>query len=317
MEEKGHSGIQYFVAYYPGDPKYWNIYPKSVGGVLISQRNLYTKRGNPTLLMKKMLEEGVHKALDLLDEIPVMMDSGAFQYIGKEWEELPVTQEQVLENYRKLGVNIGVHLDWPITKRLSEKQAKIRYKTTIENAKIMSELVKRGQYGGLKVMAVTQGLSPSMHRKCAIKYLKLGYKLIGIGGVAPIAGHTDEVMKRVEAVVSAVSDYKDIKIHLFGLGSINVLKQAIQKGISSFDNATPTMAAIKGDLILCNPHFRRFNILKNPEKANGSIPCGCVACTKFGKKILSRGRREWNFGRAIHNYIHYTMALDELKNNIG
>jgi len=310
MGEKGRSKIQYFVAHYPGDPKYWNINPKSVDGVLISQKNLFTKRGNPTLLMKKMLEGGVHKALDLPDEIPVMMDSGAFQYIGKEWGELPVTQEEVLENYRKLGANIGVHLDWPITKRLSEKQVEIRYKTTIENAEIMSELVKSGQYGGLKVMAVTQGLSPSMHRKCAIKYVELGYKLIGIGGLAPIAVHTDEVMKRVDAVVRTLSNYKDIKMHLFGVGNFNVLKKAMQRGIFSFDNATPTMAAIKGDLILCNPHFRRFNILKNPEKANSSIPCGCEACKKLGVKILSRGKREWNFGRAVHNYVHYKQALD-------
>ena len=305
---------RYFIAHFPNDPEYWKEFSNLVDGVLMSQKNLHTKKGKSTKLMKEMEERGVHETLEIPRDIPFMLDSGAFQYMGAEWEELPIIPEKLLEMYRKLKVNFGVHPDWPITNDLNEKQVKKRYKTTIQNAEIMMELLQKEKYNGLQIIAVAQGNSPFMY-----KFVKIGYKLIGIGGLAPLSQfHTDYdgIFKRINAVTSVTSKYKDINVHLFGIGNINVLKKVLNKGVNSFDNATPTMAAIKGDLILSNPHYRRFNILKHPEKANGLIPCGCVACNKFGKKILRRGKREWNFGRAIHNYAHYKAALNGLQNYV-
>jgi len=312
--KKSCEKIKYFIAHYPHDPKYWNIYPNSVDGVLISQKNLHTNTGNPKKIMKRMFELGIHQTLELPIKIPLMIDSGAFQYIDEEWEELPITPKKVLDIYKKLKVDIGVHLDWPITQKLSEKQVKKRFKTTIENAEITMDLLKNERYNGIKIMAVTQGISPNMHKKCANKYLELGYELIGIGGLAPISGSVGKVIQRIDAVLSVVSKHKNIKIHLFGIGAIDTLRQAMKKGIYSFDNATPTMAAIKGDIILSNP-YRRFNVLKNLDEANGCIPCGCYACRKYGRNLLNRGKRDHNMGRAIHNYIHYKNSLSELWKN--
>jgi len=304
--------MEYFIAHYPNDPKYWKISADMVDGVLMSQKNLHTKAGKPTRLMRKIEEKGAHEVLEIPKNIPFMLDSGAYQYIGPEWEELPITPEEILEIYRKLKVDIGVHLDWPIVKGLSKKQINKRYKTTIENAEITYELMQKERYNGLQIIAVTQGDSPSMYRKCAERFIELGYKFIGIGGLALLSRfctNYDEIFARIKAVTNVAKHYKDVKVHLFGIGNINILSNVLGDGIISFDNATPTMAAIKGDLILFNPRYRRFNIIKNPERADNEIPCGCVACNKYGKKLLKRGKREWNFARAVHNYVHYRVAL--------
>lgn len=316
VKDANKNYAHYFIVHFPNDPKYWKDYPNLVDGVLMSQKSLHTKKGRPTKLMSEMERRGVHEALGIPKDIPFMLDSGAFQYIGTEWEELPITPERLLEIYGKLKVDIGVHLDWPIINGLSEKQIKKRYKTTIENAEIMMELLQKDKYNNLRIIAVAQGNSPLMYKRCAEKFIKLGYRSIGIGGLALLSRvQTDyeEIFKRIKAVTEATSKYKDVNVHLFGIGNINILRWVLNDSVNSFDNATPTMAAIKGDLILSDP-YKRFNILRFRDKLNGSIPCGCPACNRYGKKILERGKRMWNFGRAIHNYAHYKYALNDMFN---
>jgi len=309
--------MKYFIAHFPNDPKYWNIVPDLVDGVLISQKNLHTKNHRPTKLLKLMLEYGSKEVLKIPNKITLMTDSGAYQYISPEYEEIPISPEELMELYRKLQTDIGVHLDWPITPNLDRKMIRKRYKTTLENALIFKELTEKEKYRKIKIIAVTQGLTPSMHKKCAETYVKLGFKYIGIGGLVPLLRFRtkyDEVYKIIDGVLSVTKNIRKIKIHLFGVGNINILKKYEHLSEKlSFDNATPTLSAIKGDIIFFNPHYERFNIAKNKSKIKRKIPCiYCPACKKYGRNILKRGKREWNFGRAVHNYVHYKMFLNKI-----
>lgn len=103
--------------------------------------------------------------------------------------------------YRKLKVDIGVHPDWPIGSRLDKRQATKRYRTTLQNAAIAMEHLQEPEYNDLNIKAVTQGTSPAMYRRCAERYISMGYELIGIGGLVSLArtNKVDAIISRIRA----------------------------------------------------------------------------------------------------------------------
>lgn len=312
------NNLSYYISHYPKDPRYWEYTKKMVDGVLISHANLYKKNGNPTDLLEQMKQSrSLKKPLLLNTKIPVILDSGAYQFISPEYKKLGYSCEDLMDLYFLLHPEKGVHLDWPILDSLPNYWKKKRLEITEANAE---EFIALNQKKDLNLIGAVQGYGKNGRYKgygeMADKFIDFGYKEIGIGGVARLVKVSrNEVIMRIMDVVNVLKEYEDIRLHLFGVGTLEIISKIAEIYPNlSFDNATPTFSAIKRELLFYDGTYRRYR-LKNQKdliEAKKAIKnCDCYACKKYGENILNMGNRELNLARMIHNYYHYYRYIQE------
>jgi tRNA-guanine family transglycosylase len=312
IEEQIMSELKYFISHYPYDPKYWEILGDKVDGVLISHRNLHTGLGNPTSLLREMKKlKSIRQPLSIDPAIPIIVDSGAYQFMHPSCKKLPITCREIYDTYLSMGAEKGVHLDWPVLESLSKYWKKKRLIVTEENAKKFIEL---NDEHALTIVGAVQGYGQNGkymgYGEMAEKFIKWGYTEIGIGGLALLArGRKMEVLLRIMDVIKVLQEYEDINLHVFGIGSIDLLAEIVEQYPHlSFDNATPTFSAIKREILFFDGTYKRYKIKKESEMIRaGRIlrKCECYACKKYGLEIMKMGSRELNVARMIHNYYHY------------
>lgn len=306
------NNIKYYISHYPNDPKYWEVFTDMVDGVLISYKNLHTKKGNPTQLLQKMKKsKSVRHPLSIESHIPVTIDSGAYQFIDPECKKLTVRCEDILNTYIDIGVEKGVHLDWPVVDALSHYWKRKRLHVTEENAKKFIEL---NNGNNITIIGAVQGYGKNGkykgYGKMAEKFINWGYEEIGIGGLAKLSRiYQNEVFLRTMDVIKILEEYEDIMLHVFGIGRMDILNKIAERYPNlTFDNATPTFSAIKREILFYNGVYKRYKIKKEKDMIEAKKlleGCDCWACKKYGLEILKLGHRELNMARMIHNYYHY------------
>lgn len=306
------SETRYFISHYPYDPKYWEPMGDMVDGVLLSHKNLHTKLGNPTLLLRQMKKsKSVRNPLSIDPHTPVIIDSGAYQFVHPKHKKLTVTCKEVFDTYKAINAEKGVHLDWPVLDNLNYYWKRKRLNVTEENAK---EFIELNNGNDLTIIGAVQGYGNNGkyrgYGKMAEKFINWGYEEIGIGGLAQLArGKQKEVFLRIMDVIKVLKEYGDISLHVFGIGSTGLLTSiAGEYSHFSFDNATPTFSAIKREILFFDGTYKRYKIGREEDNAKARKlldSCNCYACKKYGLEIMKMGRRELNVARMIHNYYHY------------
>ena len=179
---------------------------------------------------ERINEMGVHRYSRVPDEFPIMGDCGAFGYIMDEVP--PYTTEEILEYYTRLGFNYGVSLDHLIVKA-TEDQKKFRYELTINNAEEFLMEHRKLKLDWEPIGAV-QGWDPKSYAEAAQKYVAMGYKYIGIGGL--VRTPTKQILQMMDEVHKVVP--KTVAIHLFGLARISHLREFAELGVRSVDSAS-------------------------------------------------------------------------------
>jgi hypothetical protein len=173
---------------------------------------------------------GVHRFLRVPDNFPIMGDCGAFGYIMDEVP--PYTTAEILEYYTRLGFNYGVSLDHLIVKA-TEDQKQFRYDLTINNAEEF--LIEHRKLGlDWEPIGAVQGWDPQSYADAARKYVSMGYKYIGLGGL--VRSSTKEVLRLLEEVHKVVPE--NVAIHLFGLARLSALEDFVSLGVRSVDSAS-------------------------------------------------------------------------------
>lgn len=306
------SEIKYFISHYPYDPKYWSIMHDMVDGILISHKNLHTELGNPTLLLRQMKKsKSVRNPLFIDSDTPVIIDSGAYQFVHPNCKKLTVTCKEVLDTYKAIRAEKGVHLDWPVLETLNYYWKRKRLNITEKNAR---EFIELNNGNELTIIGAVQGYGNNGrykgYGKMAERFIDWGYEEIGIGGLAQLArGKQNEVFLRIMDVVRVLKEHGDISLHIFGIGSTGLLTRIGEEyPYFSFDNATPTFSAIKREILFFDGAYRRYKIKKEKDLVEVRKlleTCECYACRKYGLEILRMGCRELNVARMIHNYYHY------------
>ena len=173
---------------------------------------------------------GVHRFLRVPDNFPVMGDCGAFGYIMDEVP--PYTTAEMLEYYTRLGFNYGVSLDHLIVKA-TEQQKQFRYDLTIHNAEEFLVEHRKLRLDWEPIGAV-QGWDPNSYAEAARKYVAMGYKYIGLGGL--VRSSTKEVLRLLEEVHKVVP--QDVDLHLFGLARTSAINEFARLGVRSVDSAS-------------------------------------------------------------------------------
>jgi hypothetical protein len=173
---------------------------------------------------------GVHRFLRVPDTFPIMGDCGAFGYIMEE--KPPYTTSEILDYYTRLGFNYGVSLDHLIV-TATEEQKQTRYELTIHNAE---EFLREHRKAGLQwePIGAVQGWGPQSYAAAAKKYVQMGYKYIGLGGL--VRSSTKDILKMLEEVQQVVP--RTVDVHLFGIARLNAMSKFAEMGVTSVDSAS-------------------------------------------------------------------------------
>lgn len=173
---------------------------------------------------------GIHRYLRVPSKFPVMGDCGAFGYIDKD--NPPFSTKEIIDYYTTLGFNYGVSIDHLIVTS-TENEKLHRYELTIHNADEFLNEHKKLRLPWQPIGAV-QGWDTNSFVKAAKKYANMGYEYIGLGGL--VRSKTEEILHVLESVRKAIPER--IKIHLFGIGRLSIIKNVAKIGANSIDSAS-------------------------------------------------------------------------------
>jgi len=123
-----------------------------------------------------------------------------------------------------------------------------RYDLTLHNAREMYEYYEASNYS-FRLMAAVQGWDPESYREATKQLLDLGYRYLGIGGVA--GSGVNDIKKIVKAVGTEVKRFERehetrIDTHVFGFAKTGAFQTVGRCGITSFDSASMLRAAWTG-----------------------------------------------------------------------
>jgi queuine/archaeosine tRNA-ribosyltransferase len=125
--------------------------------------------------------------------------------------------------------------------RATEHQKKFRYELTINNAE---DFLKRHRNAGLRwePIGAVQGWDADSYAKAAAKYVKMGYRYLGLGGL--VRTSSQEILEILAKVHEAVP--RGIGIHLFGLARLKAINAIAGFGVTSVDSASALRRAWLG-----------------------------------------------------------------------
>lgn len=211
------------------------MYPEpNYDGLLMSRAVAEKSQGKK----ERINAMGVHRMLRVPREFPIMGDCGAFDYIMEDVP--PYSTEDVLDYYTRLDFDYGVSVDHLIV-TATEHQKKERYELTINNA---ADFLKEHRKAGLgwEAIGAVQGWDPKSYAAAAGKYVQMGYKYLGLGGLvrSPIP-ITLSIVEAVRAVIPS-----DVEIHLFGIARLAEAQNLSRLGVNSVDSASPMRRAWLG-----------------------------------------------------------------------
>lgn len=189
----------------------------------------------------------------LSDEVDIMVDDWP-----TEWPDYVAEYESSIckNDITTLDTTI---FDQPVSEILSEladhpcavyrdDDMAFRYDLTLDNAEEMKQLYDAGDYD-FRLMVAIQGWDASSYETAAESVLDMGYRYLGIGGVA---GSPEEYVKQyVKAVGSTIKRFERehttrIDTHVFGFAKTGAFDTIGKTGMTSFDSASMLRAAWNG-----------------------------------------------------------------------
>lgn len=256
---------------------------------------------------------------------PLMMDSGGFHLINHP--SAPLTPERVARAYRLVRPEIGAVLDIPFSPHVPPSVNARRWTRTLENTRWMLR-----NDGVVHLMPVIHGHSERQVDRACDDVLSLGQpRAIGLGSMVPLL-RCIEGTKRVssswagegsvlqQAVLRVRERFPRAFLHVFGIGSLRTMAEAIRAGADSFDSSSWRMKAAHGAILL--PHTADRFVTPRPGRRgldatdlDALSRCRCPVCwgrgLKARRRLLDNGQARTFGNRALHNAwtVRHTVAL--------
>ena len=194
---------------------------------------------------------------------PVMLDSGAFNFL--QHTEISITPADVLSIGIELNVDMSVVLDHPFLPKSDLEEIKLRWSNTLENTRIMFELLRdfkvTGLPEGFDLIPVLHGHDKDTIERALFDIVEIwGHNpgIIGIGSLAPLArnGNKRTVVDVIQTVRRLLPN---AHIHCFSLGSALLMLFAFYCGADTVDSQTWIMSAAFKQVQLPGFHLTRFS----------------------------------------------------------
>ena len=241
---------------------------------------------------------------------PIMMDSGGFQVFSLGRRELVkidyhgvtfyshldgskhrFTPEKTIEVQQKLKADMMVAFDecapYPTTHVYAETAMKRTHRWALRS---LAAKKRKDQF----LFGVIQGSVYKDLREQSTKFISsLEFDGIAIGGVA-VGESKKEMIQVLDWVMPILTkEKKQRPIHLLGVGEIDDIFAAVEKGIDMMDCVMPTRLARMGWILTQNPKLKnkdfRYDITKSKFADNKEPPdpdCDCYLCRNFSRAYL-------------------------------
>lgn len=309
-----------------------NISPteiKEMGADMILANTYHLALRPTTEIIKKA--GGIHKFCNY--NKPMLTDSGGYQVFSLTKLREKITEdgvkfkdplsgdshffspESVIKLEEEIGADIIMSFDecapFPVTKdyMMESVNRTIRWETRCLKAKKRKDqalfgIIQGGDYADLR-------------QYCCEKLTPLPFDGFAIGGTAIGEPRVTEYHE-----VSLTIPYLPIDKprYLMGIGSLDMLFDAIRKGVDMFDCVLPTRLARHGSIMT---HFGRIDILKAQYKDDFTPlddKCDCYACKNFTKAYIHHLLKcQEGFGyrlASIHNVRFLLQAMEEARQAI-
>lgn len=254
----------------------------------------------------------------------IFVDSGGFKFLHEDTIdgsgfEVAVDQKAAFDIQKKLGGDIIVNLDQPITPEDSFDTRREKAKNTATNA---AEFIRlSSNYDGSRYLTL-HGYNYSMIDTFLTELQKvLGTEIgqsafdgIALGSLVPLKDNKQKLVTAVQDCQEVLSDhgYDDLPFHVLGIsGSSIPLLAAL--GVDSFDSSSYLHAAINGK------YFTSIIESVSLDEADFSA-CDCPVCSEPVMVNRMKGNAEFQkdiLGPvAVHNLILQKRELQEIRRRI-
>ncbi|MFZ2054352.1 MAG: tRNA guanosine(34) transglycosylase Tgt [Candidatus Aminicenantales bacterium] len=297
--------------------------------ILVNAYHLYLRPGVETVEKAG----GVHAFISW--KKPILSDSGGFQIYSLsplvkvttegvrfashlDGTRIFLRPEDVVDIQRALGTDIMMVLDhvlpYPSTKTRMQEAVKMTTLWARRSKERFLEKETRQQLWGISQGSVFWDL-----RKRSIEdLLSIGFDGYALGGLG-IGEPKSELMATLEKADSLVP--RDRPRYLMGMGYIEDIIEAVEKGIDLFDCVLPTRNARNGTLFT----GRGKIVIKNQKYARDQRPidetCRCYTCRNFSRAYLRHLYEREEISSAVLNTIHnlhfYLDIFREIRQSIA
>lgn len=329
--------MEFFVAWYYGDPEYQSIDKNcSVALSLTNVPRSWT--------------------VNKWDYTPRKLIVGCGPYDRRKKSGLE-GNKQILKRQLDLvdDFNGDVFLpnpDFRLLKKHGKKELIQRWKLNLLNAKRhMDEFQKQTPPKNVRPLGVIHGFNEKSLIECAHYLKKIGYEYFALGSQETISRLDRGSIATFINTLSKEVNY----LHVLGVSSMDLFKEYSVSNVSSIDSSTPIKEAFTNGFyfsqplqrfkicterlnvnwikkwgyanLLCNPIWEKkcnhlcenlnTNLKKRVIKVEQLPTCGCPVCRKFGiqQGLLLIGKKIYNNRRALHNYFHIKREFHSLLGN--
>lgn len=294
------------------------------GGFQVFSLGVGLESGEPKVKSKK---EKVKSKKETNQRLARVTDEGVTFQSHLDGSRHFLGPEESIKIQHQLGADLIVAFDdhESITQSYKEmeKSLDLTESWAIHSLKIHNKLCDRTSYCPLLYGVVHGGTSKELRIRSA-KFTDKHFEAIAIGG---IYGTKKQMYDMVEYVLEVVSDQKPR--HLLGIGEVEDLFNAIERGVDLFDCVGPTRRARNGSLYICpqcggntkNNFTLSISLSKFTKDKNPIDPhCNCYTCLNFSKAYL----RHLYFAKEIlfytlatyHNIYFITHLMESIRNAI-
>ncbi|MBW2973396.1 tRNA guanosine(34) transglycosylase Tgt [Candidatus Woesearchaeota archaeon] len=281
-------------------------------------------------VLEKM--EGIHKFINYTGVI--FTDSGGFQmYSDKLLEKttdegihfkepfhgskLLITPEKDMEIQNTIGSDVAMCLDDMPIYGSSKERIQESVLKTIKWAKRCKEHHDKIKDKQLLFGIIQGGTYPDLREFCARGIVAMDFDGYAFGGLA-IGEPPEETFAAVKAAIKFVP--KEKPRYLMGVGTPDLILEAVSMGVDCFDSRYPTMTARNGTMFTwkgqINIDKKDFELDEKPIDEE----CNCFTCKNFTRAYLHHLTRlnepTGHTLKTIHNVSWMQEFMKRIRNSI-
>jgi queuine tRNA-ribosyltransferase len=249
---------------------------------------------------------------------PILTDSGGFQIYSMsplakvrpegvafashlDGTKLFLTPEDVVDIQLELGSDICMVLDYFVPYPSSSEKIRESVEITTLWARRARERVRAAETTSL-FWGITQGgVEWDVRRRSTEELVALDFDGYAVGGlgIGEAKSQLYEVLDRSAEILP-----RDKPRYLMGMGYVQDILEAVERGVDLFDCVLPTRNARNGTLFTSRGPL----VIKNAKYARDERPideeCGCYACRNFSRAYLRHLYEREEISSAVLNTIH-------------